>query len=400
MVSKSSLGILLILFSITFIPSFIYVSFHTNSLATGFILLIPIMILISWNEIELKISIKEIFCISIIVFYTIYITFYWTNKIEYKGIISSLLLVLVFFLANQVSNYISKHSTTDEFDKIIKLISTIYLALGIFSIFYKVSFFNYNYYIKSSFPFSEPSHYAISCIPFLIYTAINSKTHIAFIYLFSMLLLSLKLPSIIMMVATMLTLFIISLRLKYKLLYYMVSIFSFYFISNKIIQLDMANYFTSRLDFSLKNTNMTTLVYIQGWNDLLTNLIKTNGIGLGFQQMGTGETNELNEYIFSLSGKYKNISDGSFLASKLVSEFGIIGIILLLAFVKLAMKCLFDITMAFKKNINDSVYLFSRVSIISFSVELFLRGVGYFSSSVVIFLISVSLLGREKWKQL
>lgn len=395
-----SLRVFLIFFSITFIPSFIYVTFRTNSLATGFILLVPIIILLSWGSIKLDINIKSLFIMLMIAVYTIYIPFYWDAVIEYKGVVSFLLLMFIFFYSSQAANYISQYNHSNNFDKTIKYISVIFLTLGVISIYIRPHFFNYDLYIKSSFPFSEPSHYSISCIPFFMYGALNSKRHIMTIYLLVMLFLSLKLPSVIMMASTILTLFIITLRFKHKLIAYIFSIAILLLIGKYIINLDMSDYFVSRLNFSPENKNLTSLVYIQGWQDLMANVINTNGIGLGFQRMGTNEPNELNEFIFSLSGEYKNISDGSFLASKIVSEFGIIAIILLLTYAKLVIKCLADINVAFKKNINDPIYLFSRITIISFSIELFLRGIGYFSSSMVIFLISINLLGKEKWKQL
>lgn len=353
----------------------------------------------SYNSVKLSISIKEGGVLLIFLFYTLYIPFFNNGVIEYKGIFSYILLSSIFLTSKQVASYILKNCVAKDFDLAIKSISFFYLILGVVSVFIRPEFLNYHNYIKSSFPFSEPSHYVITCIPFFIYTVLSSKRFIMFVYLSLMLFLSWKFPSVIMIAATILTLFLILLRAKYNYIMYMFLFLFLSLASKYVIDLGMADYFVSRLNFSLENKNLTALVYIQGWGDLITNLRNTNGIGLGFQLMGTNEPTEWNKVIYNISGEYKNISDGSFLASKLISEFGLIGVGLLLMYAKLAVECLIKISSELKKNIHNPILLFSSISIVSFSIELFLRGIGYFSSSVVVFLISVNLIRKFSWEK-
>ncbi|MFT8211578.1 MAG: hypothetical protein ACMZI0_15200 [Symbiopectobacterium sp.] len=55
-------------------------------------------------------------------------------------------------------------------------------------------------------------------------------------------------------------------------------------------------------------------------------LFDTYGLGLGFQMAGTNGVGEYGYKIYVLSGMDLNRFDGGFLASKIVSEFGVIGV--------------------------------------------------------------------------
>ena len=83
-----------------------------------------------------------------------------------------------------------------------------------------------------------------------------------------------------------------------------------------------------------ETNNISSLVYMQGWDDAITNIIRTNGIGLGFNMMGcdplplVGYRDTLINLDPELVGL--NAQDGSFLVSKFISEFGVIGILIII----------------------------------------------------------------------
>jgi O-antigen/teichoic acid export membrane protein len=75
--------------------------------------------------------------------------------------------------------------------------------------------------------------------------------------------------------------------------------------------------------------------------------------------------------------------DGGFNGAKIISEFGIIGILLIFYYMKISRSASRDII----KNTNTTAKLFSCSIILAYAVELFIRGAGYFSSSSI-FLIA------------
>ena len=86
---------------------------------------------------------------------------------------------------------------------------------------------------------------------------------------------------------------------------------------------------------STKDFNMSSLVYLQGWQDAWFNLKRTHGLGLGVNMMGCGALPEvLARRILAVIGlASKNAEDGSFLFSKVVSETGAAGILIYLAII-------------------------------------------------------------------
>src|SRR6185437_15081478 len=77
-----------------------------------------------------------------------------------------------------------------------------------------------------------------------------------------------------------------------------------------------------------KTTGLSSLVYLQGWQDMWANLTRTHGLGLGFNMMGCHPLPDVSSReLLSVGGFGElNADDGSFPFSKTVSEFGIVGI--------------------------------------------------------------------------
>ena len=83
--------------------------------------------------------------------------------------------------------------------------------------------------------------------------------------------------------------------------------------------------FLDRLDFSDETTNLSTLVYLQGWQLVEEALRATQGWAEGFQQLALQGTNtDISRVIFLILGTDANILDGGF-AGKTAGEFGWIG---------------------------------------------------------------------------
>ncbi|MDA8429809.1 MAG: hypothetical protein M0T70_11190 [Geobacteraceae bacterium] len=75
------------------------------------------------------------------------------------------------------------------------------------------------------------------------------------------------------------------------------------------------------------NQNLSSLIYIKGWQDAWANINRTNGLGLGFNMMGCTPLPAVPvRNILKLDTMALNDDDGSFLFSKIVSETGLIGV--------------------------------------------------------------------------
>jgi hypothetical protein len=98
-------------------------------------------------------------------------------------------------------------------------------------------------------------------------------------------------------------------------------------------------YYSSRIDFSKSNENLSALVFLSGWERAFLNFIETTGIGIGFQQLGySGAIGQSRLILESIGLGGLNLYDGGSLASKLISETGILGIILLFFYISYFIK--------------------------------------------------------------
>ena len=69
------------------------------------------------------------------------------------------------------------------------------------------------------------------------------------------------------------------------------------------------------------SSNLSSLIYMQGWVDAFSNLTRTYGLGLGFNMMGCPPLNSnwIRDIILNSYGEnYFNLTDGSFIFSKII----------------------------------------------------------------------------------
>jgi hypothetical protein len=141
-----------------------------------------------------------------------------------------------------------------------------------------------------------------------------------------------------------------------------------------------------------KNSNLSALVYMYGWEIAYSNLIASNGLGLGFNLMGCepSPVTISSTYLWEMGRvtedlKIVNYNDGSFLASKIISEFGIFGIIILIYQFFLLYKIKYYTIRLIPEH---SFYLNLMLSYFSaLIVSEFFRGTGYFSTVVLFALV-------------
>ncbi|CAK0781274.1 conserved membrane hypothetical protein [Gammaproteobacteria bacterium] len=150
-----------------------------------------------------------------------------------------------------------------------------------------------------------------------------------------------------------------------------------------------------------KIINLSSLVYIQGWQDALVNLLRTKGLGLGFNMMGCIPLPDVLERAI-IAKEYKlqlNVEDGSFLLSKIVSETGMIGVLFFVVIIWWLIRM--------EKNIRNynhinraeySVLAIQAALIFSLIATFFLRTAGYFSGGILMLVVTIS--ASVKWHRM
>lgn len=230
---------------------------------------------------------------------------------------------------------------------------------------------------KSMFPFVEPAHFAIALFPFLLYSCLISSQALRFITILLVLLLSIAVENLTLLVECIIVIFL-TLENR-KLLFCCLFLLPIF-----LLQFDLS-YFYSRINISQSSDNLSALVYLQGWELIIESFQKTKGIGLGFQQLGFTSTDvPASKTIELLAGESLNLRDGGFLLSKLLSEFGWLGVVLLTLYINIAIKSLNNLRKTAKARVvSGHATVISECFIVSAIIELFVRGSGYFTHSLL-----------------
>jgi hypothetical protein len=88
-----------------------------------------------------------------------------------------------------------------------------------------------------------------------------------------------------------------------------------------------------------------------------------------------------------LIGKDVNLTDAGLTAPKIISEFGVLGILGLMVYLKQ-----FRTILRRLKNTNHLKIIFAYSIFLSFSIDLFIRGIGYFNPPFFLFITSLFLI--------
>ncbi len=196
--------------------------------------------------------------------------------------------------------------------------------------------------------YSEPSHYALSVLPFLFFIIIQANPKNKIIYLLLAFEVALIIQSLTLMAGIVL-ISIIASQVRTALivvgmfvtLYYIAplihSFLNLIFPSSPIIEHHQAasTYIDGRLDkptlaAASKSVNGSFLVYLSGWERPYLNFIDYFGFGSGFQQLGiVGDKGIAMERLINVYGRSLGLLDGGAVAAKFLSEFGLFALLLL-----------------------------------------------------------------------
>jgi hypothetical protein len=244
--------------------------------------------------------------------------------------------------------------------------------------------------------FSENSHFALSFLPFLLYMVVLSGWRKKWFFLFMGFWVGLSLQSLTFLVGVI-GIAMLTLRSRQMV------VFSIVLISMLMVALDNIDigYYSARVNLAADQLgqgkpSLSMLSYQSGWERIYLNLQDSYGIGIGFQQLGfLGTAGELLETLASIGAENLNRYDGSFVASKFISEFGILAVMVLVAYL-----------VYFARNVRwlrevsrnggetvDCRKVFFLACFVMFFADLFLRGTGYFSPTGFLFIASLMWVG-------
>jgi hypothetical protein len=234
---------------------------------------------------------------------------------------------------------------------------------------------------KSMFPFTETSHFALAFLPVLLYLSVRAQGKRRLWWMLGAFTVALVLQSMSLLVGALLV--AIACRL---VRYLIVPILLVVLIG---VPLDLS-YYSSRLNFSGGVLNLSSLVYLQGWQLVQESLVRSAGWGIGFQQLGFHDTEAAAADLIRqiTNGLDANTTDGSFVFAKIGSEFGVFGIVAGIAFLVLfarSLRCL-------RSNSERAAVTFARCIVVAYIVDMFVRGTGYFTQSTLLFISGMAAL--------
>lgn len=238
---------------------------------------------------------------------------------------------------------------------------------------------------KAVFPFTEPSHFALAFVPFAIFLAVQSNLIVRYGVLSILLFFALTLQNISLIAGAVLAGF--ASLAGWQLFLFVLS-------SGALLSFLDLSYFTDRLDFSYTTQNLSTLVYIQGTELGQIAMERTYGWGIGFQQLGfTNLFTPTSDLIYRLLHDDLNLKDGGITAAKAIAELGLFGLILLAAYIFYMIKSLLVLRQTAAAGARLGCYsTLALASFVSFSIELFVRGAGYFTPGTLLLVTALPIV--------
>lgn len=301
----------------------------------------------------------------------------------------SLLSLIIFILGAWAIAELIFNVSGDSLEKALKVILIFLSAIAVLGVAGWMQVRGAFFYSKPVFPFSEPSHLAMTSAPFFIFVCIRSHFLVRFLVFIGGFIVALLLENLTLLVLSALVLFLSS-RARYFIIFIIASI--------PLMQMLDLSYYFGRIDFNDQSQNLSALVYLQGWQLIQESLEKTYFMGLGFQQLGLLGSNVIaSRQLELLFGQSMNLMDGGFTLSKLLSEFGVFGGILFFCYLSIAIRAFFLLRRVALENENQHNYLvFSASCIVGYFIEMLMRGAGYFTPTSMLLIASILLWRRHK----
>ncbi|MHB6200614.1 hypothetical protein ACYBM2_00250 [Klebsiella pneumoniae] len=324
-----------------FLPSFIFVFFKQSSLAVGIAIVSILIILFDILQItNRKIGVKGLILFVLVIMLLLIESFHSVYSFNDSKPIMSIPVVILMIIAAWSLSFRIENSDEIVVKDSFKFALCVFLFFGWLAVFRTIDIGNYASKGKGAFPFSEDSHYAL-CAGFL--SCIVGSTSSFKGKLFILLNISAQailFPNLTLLVFSLICCFLFWFSNRFLLLAVLICVVA---VSGTLILQSMqgtfaGDYLLSRMDLSKNSNNLTTLVFLQGIDDSIRALTDTYGIGLGFQRAGTDTLGEYGYLIKVLTGGEYNRTDGGFLSSKIITEFGVMGLMASLLYTLLILR--------------------------------------------------------------
>ncbi len=389
-----SFKIFLLLSLVTLLPTSVFYVFATSSQAAGVasaalvvLGLAALGITRSPETHQVLAALTTIVLISIGILSHALIAYYF-QPLDFLRMVQSLFL----FALMMVGSYFLRFAVFDNEFRVIDIAATgvflTFVLIGIAAILgirpiESVTSFN------PVFPFTEPSHYALTFTPILLFMCARHIIVVRVLALLSALTIAYLLESLSLVVGVTLV-GLVTLPIPYLAI-------AAAGLTIAIGILDIT-YFTDRLDLSYDSGNLSVLVYLQGWELATGSVYRTLGWGIGFQQLGFGPINSPTaDIILRLAGTDSNLKDGGFTLAKATSEFGVFGFAGILLFGVMALRTAWIVRMIALGRKSATIPSILAMSVVcGYAIEAFVRGIGYFSGSTMLLLASVLYMNAVK----
>ena len=190
--------------------------------------------------------------------------------------------------------------------------------------------------IRPSGIYLEPSHLALSVIPLIVALMFSHEMHDrrwSWVSLLALLMLSGSATLFIVVALCLIASYIATTQRSISI----VATARIFFVIGSLIFLIYFSPFWGAFDARLNGvfktdfaSNISSLVYVIGWQMTVDNFRTTDGLGLGFNRMGCTPrpSTDASEVLELMGLGAVNYNDGSFTFSKIVSELGIFGIVI------------------------------------------------------------------------
>lgn len=391
----SKYGLILAIFYIC--DQFINLSIGSNVGATITFFFLSIFLVISRNFKLYTPNKYFVFAFALTLLTTLVSYFTAGCGASFKSMLSFLLLGGVVVSLFQVS--LASILLNDRNSKLIFAVILVFLVSASFGFSPMERIFGRTRY---SDPFMEDSHLAIYILPIISYRLIKNWLDLpSWIIVIVSFLLASSSTLLISLIGIM-AISLLSKRLSLGLIFRTIALLVLLIILILISSADIDHHI-ERITVILDGAdaavrNLSAWVWLNGWSQAYESFQKSDGIGLGFNQMGCGPYASVGIYseaIVEWLGVVANIEDGSFMASKLISELGVFGVLIVLSLTVYFFREIFKVKgyLIQKNQVKNQVDLNVTIAGVagSFSILIFLfvRGAGYFLFPV---LLAVSMV--------
>lgn len=391
---EESWRLLLVLGTITFLPTAVFFVLQTSSHASGLAaasVLIAGMTFVGLNRLKMQVSAATVIAGMLALLAAVsghIMVAALQQNVDLERAFSSLAVLLACVLAAILLSASIFSASARAIAIMSNIINAAFVLIGLASVLdlqpYALTISD-----KPVFPFNEPSHYALAFVPFLVHVCIISPARRRLAWLAAALLIAFLIESLSLVVGVIVAAGV-SLRWSQLIAFTIPVVAAAAYLN--------IEYFSERLDLNYQTRNLSALVYIQGYELIVDAFRRTGGWGVGFQQLGITPISSPTADVINrlLGGSDSNLRDGGFLATKLISEFGVFGLAAVLAYVVIAMRAALWLRNRSNLLNGQTGLVLANAIIVGFSVEMFVRGIAYFSGSAVLFLAAVIYRGQIK----